>query len=81
MYWKSRIAKTKEALGALNRVGGSQWGMCPGGGQKDNQVHSNVGGGTRMERTESVRKGLQPAAVTGTQEGDGRYPGDCNGQG
>ena len=31
MHWKSRIAKVRKALGALSRVGGSQWGMCLGG--------------------------------------------------
>ena len=34
VHWKSRIAKARRALGALSRVGGSQWGMCLGGWKK-----------------------------------------------
>ena len=34
MHWKSQLAKARQALGALSRVGGSQWGMCPGGWKK-----------------------------------------------
>ena len=31
IHWKSWLAKASKALGALSGVGGSQWGMCPGG--------------------------------------------------
>ena len=31
IYWKSRLMKARKALGALNGVGGAQWGMCLGG--------------------------------------------------
>ena len=34
MHWKSRLSKARKALGALSGVGGSQWGMCPGGWKK-----------------------------------------------
>ena len=31
IHWKSWLAKARKALGALSRVGGSEWGMCPKG--------------------------------------------------
>ena len=30
MHWRARLAKARNALGALSGVGGSQWGMYPG---------------------------------------------------
>ena len=35
IHWKSRLAKARKALGALSGVGGTQWGMCPGGWKKE----------------------------------------------
>ena len=34
IHWKSRLTKARKTLGALNGVGGAQWGMCPGGPMK-----------------------------------------------
>ena len=34
IQWKARLAKARKALGALSEMGGSQWGLCPGGWKK-----------------------------------------------
>ena len=38
-------------------------------------------GGTRLERLERLGEGIQPIAISGTQEGDGCCARYCNGQG